>query len=433
MTTLINRMTVWCAPLVLLWVFALGAPPASAADPGVGRDIVAKLYSADELPALRIEYGLRLVERLGPRPIYLLRTPAGVSPDTVIPALRRDSRVAFAERNFAVFEPEARRRAVWAIGNAGAYEAQWAPQQLNLEDAHAVQTGTGVTVAVIDTGLDSTHPALAERVGPGYDFVDNDSDTAEGGVAGDPGFGHGTHVAGLIALTAPAAEILPVRALDRRGRGTIWTIAEAIFYAADPDGLPDTPDHARVINLSLGTLSQTDLLDKVVELVTCSDDDDDEADDNYSDPGFAQDLERCNLPGGSVVIAAAGNGASTTQLMYPAAERAEGALAVAANTSGNKIAAFSNRGSWVQIAAPGASITSTVPGGGYGVWSGTSMATALVSGLAALVIAGNPDWRPVDVTKRLQDRSAALCNTPLRRVDARGAVLDETPGETLCP
>jgi len=433
MTTLIDRMTVWCVRLVLLWVVTLGTLPARAADPGVGRDIVAKLLWAAELPALRIEYGLRLVKQLGPRPIYLLRPPAGVRPDDVILALRGDPRVAFAERNFAVFEPEARRRAVWVIGNAGAYEAQWAPQQLNLDDALAVRTGTGVTVAVIDTGLDSTHPALAERVGPGYDFVDNDSDTAEGGVAGEPGFGHGTHVAGLIALTAPGAEIRPIRALDNRGRGSIWTVAEAIFYAADPDGRPDTPDHARVINLSLGTLSRTDLLDKVIELVTCSDDDDDEAGDDYSGPGFEQDQQRCNLYGGSVVIAAAGNGGSTTQLMYPAAERAEGALAVAANTSDGTIAAFSNRGPWVQIAAPGEAITSTVPGGGYGTWNGTSMAAALVSGLAALVIEGNPDWRPVDVTKRLQDRSAALCSTTVRRVDARGAVLDETPGETFCP
>jgi subtilisin family serine protease len=87
----------------------------------------------------------------------------------------------------------------------------------------------------------------------------------------------------------------------------------------------------------------------------------------------------------------------------------------------------------VQIAAPGRGITSTVPGGGYGVWSGTSMAAPVVAGLAALVLEVNPDWKPVDVTKRLEDRSAALCGTWLRRIDAYGAVFDEDPAETTCP
>jgi subtilisin family serine protease len=74
-----------------------------------------------------------------------------------------------------------------------------------------------------------------------------------------------------------------------------------------------------------------------------------------------------------------------------------------------------------------------VPGGGYGVWSGTSMATPLASGVAALVKARNPDWKPVDVTKRLEDRSALLCGTTLRRVDAAGAVNDQVPPDVACP
>ena len=84
------------------------------------------------------------------------------------------------------------------------------------------------------------------------------------------------------------------------------------------------------------------------------------------------------------------------------------------------------------IAAPGHGLTSTVPGGGYAVWSGTSMAAPLAAGLAALLRAQHPDWKPVDVTKRLQDRSAALCGSGLRRVDARGALFDQNPAPPVC-
>jgi subtilisin family serine protease len=288
-------------------------------------------------------------------------------------------------------------------------------------------------VAVLDTGVELTHPALRSKLLPGRDFVDGDNDPSEMGGASRAGWGHGTHVAGLVLLAAPSAKVMPLRVLDPDGRGNVWAIAEALLYAADPDGVGASNDGAHVINLSLGTTQPTRMLDVVIELVTCSDDDEDEDDDDYSDPGFRQDQERCNLHHGSVVMAAAGNGASSTERQYPAAEGAEGALSVAASNSSARLASFSNRGPWIQIAAPGQGITSTVPGGGYGVWSGTSMATPLASGVAALVKARNPDWKPVDVTKRLEDRSALLCGTALRRVDAAGAVNDQVPPDIVCP
>lgn len=411
----------------------LGAMTATAADSGLPRQIVVRLVSGTDLAGVQQGYGLQLLQRLGPRPLFLLRTAVGVNPDATIAAMSGDPRIAFAERNFVVFGPEARKRAVWAIGSEDDYVAQWAPTQLRLEQAQAVATGDGLSVAVIDTGVDLLHPALAGRLLPGYDFVNNDTDPSEVGTTANPGFGHGTHVAGIIALVAPGARILPLRALSSRGKGNAWSVAAALLYAADPDGDPRTPDHARVINLSLGTTSPTRLLDTVVELVTCSDDDDDDEEDDYSDPGFDADHERCNLNHGSVVLAAAGNGGSSTQLMFPAAERAEGALAVTANTESRTLATFANRGPWVQIAAPGVGITSAVPGGGYGVWSGTSMSAPFAAGLAALVLQRNPDWKPVDVTKRLLDRSAALCGTQLRRIDAFGAVLDANPPDPVCP
>lgn len=410
-----------------------GTAAVQAADTGVPRQIVVQLRAGDSLPGVLSTHGLTLSRRLGPRPFYLLRTLASDDLAAKIAALNADARVAFAEPNLRVRDPEARKRSVWAIGRQSDYLDQWAPEQLGLAAAHAVSDGSGVTVAVIDTGVDFAHPALAGRLLGGHDYVGNDADPSEEGSTADAAFGHGTHVAGLVALAAPGARILPLRVLDPVGRGNIWNVAAALLHAADPDGNPVTPDHAQVINLSLGTTTPTKLLDKVVELVTCSDDDDGEDDDDYSDPGFNRDRERCDLHHGSVVTAAAGNGGNARELQYPAAERAEGALSVAASTEASRVASFSNRGPWVMIAAPGEGLTSAVPGGGYAVWSGTSMAAPLAAGVAALLRAQQPDWKPVDVTKRLQDRSARLCGHWLRRLDARGALLDENPAPTVCP
>jgi subtilisin family serine protease len=408
------------------------SPLATAADGAMPGEVLVKLRSSADLAGVLSSHRLTLVSRFGARPMFRMRLVSGSNVDAKVTALRADSRVLIAEPNFRAASPEARKAAVWAIGSASQYTAQWAPRAIGLPAAHALTRGAGVRVAVLDTGIDLAHPALRSKLLPGRDFVDGDNDPSEVGGPARAGWGHGTHVAGLVLLAAPSARVMPLRVLDPDGRGNVWAIAEALLYAADPDGVGATNDGAHVINLSLGTTQPTRMLDVVVELVTCSDDDEDEANDDYSDPGFRQDQDRCDLHHGSVVMAAAGNGASSTERQYPAAEGAEGALSVAASNSSSRVASFSNRGPWIQIASPGQGLTSTVPGGGYGVWSGTSMATPLASGVAALVKARNPDWKPVDVTKRLADRGAMLCGTTLRRVDAAGAVNDQVPADIVC-
>ena len=267
----------------------------------------------------------------------------------------------------------------------------------------------------------------------GRDFVDDDALPAEGGRIGDLGYGHGTHVAGLVALAAPAATLMPARVLDAQGRGNVWVLSEALLWAVDPDGNPATDDGAHVINLSLGTTQPTQLLRTAVTLADCDFDDDDDA---FSDPGFDDDKARCAAKFGAVVMAAAGNAGNDTELQYPAAELVPGSLAVTASNASGTLASFANRGSWVEIAAPGDAVISTFPGGGYATWSGTSMASPLAAGTAALVLAtfGNPrDAVPVDITARLTARASLLCNTGLRQVDAFGAVTGIDPPPRNCP
>jgi subtilisin family serine protease len=270
---------------------------------------------------------------------------------------------------------------------------------------------------------------LSERLIQGWDFVDDDDDPSEVGSAENLGFGHGTHVTGLITLTAPRAKIMPVRVLDADGMGNAWVLAEALLYAVDPDNNPGTDDGAKVINLSLGTINRAGILRTAVRLATCAIVDAAEElslpvdpDVDLSDPGYDDDKDRCSNFLGSVVIVAAGNDASKKLRQYPAGARVYGMLSVGASDEMGGVASFSNYGSWVDIAAPGSNITSLIPGDAYGKWSGTSMAAPFVTGTAALLISRNPMLSPRDVTRRIERSSSELCGDSLGQVDAAAAL-----------
>jgi len=223
--------------------------------------------------------------------------------------------------------------------------------------------------------------------------------------------------------------IMPVRVLDPQGEGNVWVLAEALLYAVDPDGDPTTDDGAQVINLSLGTLSRTRIFDAVAQLATCSV----TSDNDISDPGYDDDVARCNRFRNVIIIAAAGNDGSDQVKEYPAAESAHGLLAVGASSANSRLASFSNWGSWVRIVAPGDGITSSIPGGGYGTWSGTSMAAPLVAGAAAVVHGYVPSLKPDDVIQRLTSRTSALCGSNLHQIDLAAALLNQSPPNTICP
>ena len=402
----------------------------TSAESRIDGEVLVQLRANADLPAVQSRYRLSLLSRFGARPIFRFGVPAGTQVDAAIAALNADPRVVAAEANVRAGAPEARIRSVWAVGTPEQYGNQWAAAALALPQAHAHASGQGQTVAVLDTGVDASHPMLSGRLLPGRDFVDGDLDPAEVRTAGSPAYGHGTHVAGLVALAAPGALIMPLRVLDGRGEGNLWVLAEALLHAVDPDGNPFTRDGARVINMSLGTLQRTSLLEAVTRLVQCDDDDDDDNEsektkDRFKDSGYQGDRDRCNVLGSAVVIAAAGNSGSSTERQYPAAESATGTLAMAASTPSGGIASFSNRGPWVSLAAPGQAVVSTLPGGAYGSWSGTSMAAPLAAGVAALLFELNPDWKPEDISKRLIESAVSLCGSSLRQLHAEAAVLDQ--------
>ncbi len=393
----------------------------------VAGEVVVNLRDPASLQALLAEYGLSAIDQFGRRPIYRLSAAAGTDTEALAARLAADARVLYAEPNLLAETPEGRRRQLWAIGgDASTYATQWNTGALRLPEAHAINTGSNVTVAVLDSGVEASHPALAGRLAAGFDFVDFDAAPNEEGRAGDAGYGHGTHVASLVAQVAPAARIMPIRVLDAQGVGNIWVLAEGLLHAVDPDGVPGTDDGAKVINMSLGTTRPTRLLEDIIERVSCGDDYDDDDDDGDDD------VVRCAAQGGAVVVSAAGNAGDTTR-QYPAAEQHSGALAVAASAENGTLASFSTRGDWVQVAAPGELIYGAVPGGAYGVWNGTSMAAPMAAGAAALLRSRYPGWKPSDVTSKLMGNGRQLCGSPLKQIDAASA-LDGNSGPSLvCP
>lgn len=384
-------------------------------------EILLKLSSPDQLPALLVKHRLSLVSRLGARPIFRLKVIGNAKVSTTVSALALEPGVLIAEPNVLHAGPEAAKNNVWAIGTAQAFVAQWAPAAIRLPDAWRLSTGVGTRVAVLDTGVDASHPLLAGRLLPGWDFVDDDADADEVGTRADPGYGHGTHVAGLVALAAPGVKIMPLRVLNPQGAGDAWALAAAMLHAVDPDGNPATDDGAHVINLSLAGLVRTRLLDSVALLTACVAPDPAVPSDDLSDSGYEGDRERCSGFGGAVVVAAAGNDGSRSLKTYPAAEGAYGLIAVAASTASGRLAAFSNSGRWIQMAAPGDGVTSSVPGG-WGTWSGTSMAAPLVSGTAALMHSLAPRLGARGIARCLTRNTRTLAGSAIGQLDAHATL-----------
>jgi subtilisin family serine protease len=261
---------------------------------------------------------------------------------------------------------------------------QWALNAVPFEATWPVTRGAGVTVAVIDTGIAAAHQDLAGSVVGGEDLADDQAsvDPASNGMV-DPD-GHGTHVAGVIAAhanngigvtgAAPLARLMPVRVLDANGTGVASNVAQGIIWAADHG--------ARVMNLSLG---------------------------GGPSDGMEEAIQYANSKG-AVVVGAGGNSYQQgNQPTYPAAYPE--AIAVAAVDEHLQRAAFSNTGSYIDLAAPGVDVLSTYGGSkpnDYEWMDGTSMATPFVSAAAALLIAENSSLSAARVAQILEQTANDL-------------------------
>lgn len=315
--------------------------------------------------------------------------------------LTQDTIVQYAERNYYVhadlipndtdFGKE------WGLMNTGGSvidpktlrnQQGTANADIHMANAWDVTKGGGVKVGIIDTGIDMTHPDLANKI----------METTVLSTSGiDDKFGHGTHVAGILAANTnnsqgiagvcPDCQLYIAKALDDQGDGDMAMIAQGITWAVDKS--------VKVINISSGSPNNTQTIVDAVK--------------------YAQDK-------GVVVVAAAGNNGDNKKF-YPAA--IAGVVSVAATDNNDKLANFSSYGSWVQIAAPGFAIYSTLPHSlipglkakypnvtqSYGALHGSSMSAPFVSGVAALIFSTSFGSSADTVIKRLCDTADKIEGT----------------------
>ena len=262
------------------------------------------------------------------------------------------------------------------------YASQWALEKVGAPAAWGYSTGRDVLIAILDTGTNLDHPDLADKV-----RTDVDRDFANDDDEADDDHGHGTHVSGIAAAATNngvgvaglgwEAMLLPLKVLRADGVGHEDDLAAAIRWAAN--------NEADVINMSLGGA--------------------------FACPSIIQEAVDYAYTKGVVLVAAAGNhgGGEANAEMFPA--NCEHVLGGAATNSDDSVAAYSNYGSHVSVAAPGSGLYSTLMGGGYGNMSGTSMATPHLAGLAALLRARYPSYTPDEIASAILDNADDLGTT----------------------
>jgi hypothetical protein len=296
--------------------------------------------------------------------LSFVATSAFVVLSTTVLALALDSTTSFA-----------------ATGGDPLLDQQWGLTAIGAPSVWSVTRGAGITVAVIDSGS-GPHPDLDANLDAGRTMFGSIDSV---GVLDIDNAGHGSHVAGIIAAVAnnaiggsgvaPQSRILPIRVLDAQGSGDSKDVSKAVRFAVDSG--------TKVINLSLGGATESTSLTAAIQ--------------------YAVDRN-------VLVVAAAGNGAADSPPKWPAAS--DLALAVTAVDRNNSVTSFDQRGDYIDLAAPGASILSTASND-YKIQSGTSMAAAFVTGAAALLFAAQPSITAAQVRDVLQ-RTATDIGAPGR-------------------
>jgi subtilisin family serine protease len=357
--------------------------------PHAGGSVLVMLSEADddlEVEDVRQDFQGVTIERLGTTSFFVLEVPAGTDLQALLHDLDDDLRIVDSEPNYLGEGPEGDPSVSTVFGDdlQASVATQPALTVIQAPAAHSVSRGTGVIVAVVDTGVDPSHPLLAANLlmGAGFDFIDQDADASEernfldddGDGLVDDQFGHGTFIASLVLAVAPEALVLPVRVLNDEGIGTASTVAAGIIWAADAG--------ASVINISVDLPDASDAVKEAI---------------NYA-------LDRK-----AIIIAAAGNDGQS-DIIFPA--RFSDVVAVSATDSAGIVPAFANHSSKVSVVAPGVDVIGAYPEAysqrGTARWSGTSFSTPLVSGTAALVLAAFPGISRDDARARVLDTATPV-------------------------
>lgn len=330
------------------------------------RQIVVK-FKKDAAPDKRQEIlesiRLKELDSVEKGDFTLVSAPKGYDLATVAVSLLNYNEIEYVEPNYRV-------EAAYIPSDPG-YKKQWHLGRIQAPKAWEQTKGaSNITVAIIDGGVQTSHPELKGKIVSPYNVVTGKTTL--------PADHHGTHVAGIIAASfnksgtagvAPNVKIMPINVFSGEYADT-FDIAEAVYYAAD--------HHANVINMSLGS---------------------------YYNSSAMKDAVAYARTKGAVIVAAAGNEDLNINT-YPAAF--PNVLGVSALNKENRITVFSNYGRYIDFAAPGVDIYSTVAGSKYNMMDGTSMAAPVVSGVASLVLSKNPLLLPTEVESILKNSSVDL-------------------------
>ncbi|MGQ9928625.1 MAG: S8 family peptidase [Chloroflexaceae bacterium] len=359
-----RRSAIGALLALLLLIAPLAAHPLSAETGGalVAGEVIVRLRPGTSLTTAELAGSLAALrvsaaEPLAPdAPIYRLRLPATTDPEAAAARLTTTAGVAYAEPN--------RIRRISRTPNDPAFPQQWGLYNIQAPEAWTITTGGPAVVAVLDSGVDGEHPDLAGKVLPGYNALDSSANTRDDN-------GHGTAVAGLIAANTDngagiaglcwECRVLPVKVVDALGVGDDAGLARGILWAAN--------NGARVINMSLGGEGDSRLLREAIDYAAGR---------------------------GIVLVAASGNERQAgNPVTYPAAY--PDVIAVGATGNDDSVTAFSNTGDYLDLAAPGVGLWTTLPGGNYGPPNGTSFSSPYVAAAAALVLSQRPDLGRADV------------------------------------